>query len=354
MEPLFEYISSAIVNGELPRDFSLPASGDDHEIMWADGAQDGVALYHMNDPEISRDDLTLISDAVRSADKKDFELADKLFKMLGEHVQAVYAIDVLQSYIQEHHGQLDPKCLYQYALHLLLESADRESVKFGLAFMELFKTDGKDKLKEVVRTLGLCNEFTLFAIFVMQKWQDGNNEIWQLAKKVHGWGRIHAVEYLKPESEDIRKWLLTEGIHNDVLPAYSALPCWLKSGAEAVLNDHPSYEDFVGIRDIICGLLDEGPVQGLSALENADDIILAFLDEAQMMTLCLEDLEAIYGIYCYYRDNVAERCVITALCKKILQTYRNWCLIIDEVRQGKCIDMASDIGTVITHAQEDN
>ena len=51
----------------------------------------------------------------------------------------------------------------------------------------------------------------------MRTWKDGNNEIWNLAKRVHGWGRIHAIEQLEPETNDIRRWLLTDGVRNEVM-----------------------------------------------------------------------------------------------------------------------------------------
>ena len=58
-DSLFEYISSAVVNGELPEDFSLPSMTDDeNEVKWADGAMDGVTMYHMSIPEIGKDDRT--------------------------------------------------------------------------------------------------------------------------------------------------------------------------------------------------------------------------------------------------------------------------------------------------------
>ena len=42
---LFEYISSAVIDGELPEDFTLPVlSEDDSQIVWADGALDGVGI----------------------------------------------------------------------------------------------------------------------------------------------------------------------------------------------------------------------------------------------------------------------------------------------------------------------
>lgn len=43
-ESLFKIISSAVVDGELPKDFSLPRiTKDENEIAWADG----VGMYHL-------------------------------------------------------------------------------------------------------------------------------------------------------------------------------------------------------------------------------------------------------------------------------------------------------------------
>ena len=158
MTSLFEYISSAVVDGELPKDFSLPSlTNDENELKWADGALDGVTMYHMTIPEICKDDRTLISDAIRAANNRDYDLADELFKMLGRHLQAIVVIDDLQSYIVDNRAKLSAKNLFEYAVHMLLESDNRECVKFGLSILELMKTDDKSDLKEAVRAIGLSD-----------------------------------------------------------------------------------------------------------------------------------------------------------------------------------------------------
>ena len=319
MAALFEYIASAAVNGELPEDFSLPGLTDDEtELKWADGALDGVTMYHMTIPEITKDDRTLISDAVRAADMRDYDLADSLFKMLGRHLQAIVVIDDLQSYIADNQRRLDAKNLFEYAIHLLFESSDRECMKFGLSLLELFRTDDKNDLKEVIRTIGLSEEFALFAIFVMLKWKDGNSDIWELAKKLHGWGRIHAIERLEPDTEEIRKWILMEGVHNDVMPTYSALTCWNKSGAEEILRNGPSREEFTAIGEILYGLLDEVPVPGISKIPNSDEIITVYLDTAGKMELTPADYEVIDEILGYYIDEYLDECPNALECKRLL------------------------------------
>lgn len=322
MDSIFEYISSAVVNGELPGDFSLPdLSNDENELKWADGALDGVTMYHMSIPEISKGDRTLISDAVRAASNRDYDLADSLFRMLGNHLHAIVVIDDLHSYVIDNQRKLSANNLFEYAMHLLFESKDRECVKFGLSLIELFKTDDMNDLKETIRTIGLSDEFALFAIFVMLRWKNGNDEVWELAKKIHGWGRIHAIERIEPDTEEIRKWMLMEGIHNNVMPAYSALTCWKKSYAEDVLRNGPSREEFTGIGEIICGLLDEGPVPGISEIQNSDEIISVYLDVAGTMEMTPADYEVINEIRGYYEEEYSDKCPIALECKRLLHTY---------------------------------
>ena len=45
----------------------------------------------------------------------------------------------------------------------------------------------------------------------------------QLAQKLRGWGRIHAISMLKATNEEIRSWLLAEGWQNNIMPEYSAI-----------------------------------------------------------------------------------------------------------------------------------
>ena len=200
-----------------------------------------------------------------------------------------------------------------------MASKDKECVKYGLSMLGVFNIHGNEELKENVRTVGLCDEFTIFAISVMYKWPDGNEEIWKLARKVHGWGRIHACRNLNPLTEEIKRWFLLDGVHNNIMLSYSALVCWEKTDVENALKSNISKAEFDGIRDIIRGLLDEGPVFGMSVIEDRDEHVLRFLRHAGTFACEEEDYETIREIQNYFEDENAE---ITALCKLILQTQR--------------------------------
>ncbi len=342
---LFEYISSAVIDGELPEDFTLPVlSEDDSQIVWADGALDGVGIYHMGFSEISDESYALMADAVQAADRKDFNKADELFIRLGEKgASAISLIDPLQSYIMDHQEELTAGNIYEYGFHALVDSSDKECVKYGLSLLELFDTDSHKELKEIIRTIGLSDEFSIFAIFVMLRWEDGNNEVWQLAKKIHGWGRIHAVERLEPASVEIKRWLLLEGVHNRIMPAYSALTCWRKSDAETILRNDPTREEFSGIRDMIGELLDEGPVPGISEIDNSDDVIILFLNKAKQMASEVEDYVIVRDIRMYFETEDPEHTEIVSLCREILSTDRCREAVLEAVKGGRAIGLAQDL-----------
>ncbi len=170
----------------------------------------------------------------------------------------------------------------------------------------------------------------------MSRWKDGNNAIFQQAQKVHGWGRIHAADRINPDNEEIRRWFLLDGVHNDVMPSYSALVCWKKSDAETLFRKGPSREEFSGIRDILEGLLDEGPVRGISRIENSEEVIRLFLSEAENQELELRDYEVIFAILQHTDDENSQ-----TAAKNLLFTDSCRTAVMEAIRKGKDISLAA-------------
>ena len=184
---LYSIISSSLVNGELPVDFSLPAIENSKEPKWADGAQDGVLVSHWGrNDSISDEDQDLMQRAVAAASEGNFDLADELFGELGKHVRAINIYSKLQKYVIVNIRSLDEEMIFRYAARAISESADKETVKFGLCLLQLNDEDNDPDVKDVIITLALCDEFTLFVIFMIRDWPDGNDEVFRIAQKVHG------------------------------------------------------------------------------------------------------------------------------------------------------------------------
>ena len=47
------------------------------------------------------------------------------------------------------------------------------------------------EFREIIETLAISEEFTLFCLFVIDGWPDGAEVIFRLAQRLQGWGRIH-------------------------------------------------------------------------------------------------------------------------------------------------------------------
>lgn len=219
-EPMYfvEYIKESLIDGELPRDFRLPEEVTNNSLPYEDGAKDGIEIYHSYPSEMTEESPLFLDEMLRAAAEENLDAA---FICLLGFAQMNSPISVTREFQRYIAGQdlIGHDKLFNFALACLLH-CDADIIKYGLLMTALYP-EPFDSAKDVIRTLGLCNEFTIYVIFNMLHWSNSNDEIFALAKKVHGWGRIHAVRYLEPENDEIKKWLLEEGIKNDILPEYT-------------------------------------------------------------------------------------------------------------------------------------
>lgn len=247
-ESIFDMISDHLVRGgSLMEGWTLPAEeGDGSGIRWAPGAMDGISVYHMLPYEPDENMTTRMERAVDLLSARDYEAADEAFFDLTKENSAVRIGPSLCHMIAQQASEIDTEAVFDSAVSLMLSSAHIECVKIGMTLLELYRFEEKD-LRAAVKCLGACDEFTLFSARLMLKWEDGNDEIFALAKKVRGWGRVHAVDLLEPDTDEKRRWLLFEGVDNDIMPAYSGLTCWEKSGAEEILFGDPGPEEYAAL-----------------------------------------------------------------------------------------------------------
>lgn len=327
-KPIFEIIADRLRKTEfkdddiitLGKDFSLP--NDEEGLKYIDGAKDGICAYHMGAAEITKKDIEEINTVITLANTGDYDQADSVLEKLCERIRVINFIDELQDCILARKDEIEDK-FYIYSLHLMTQSANIECVKVGMMIQELFKQS--DEVKGMVRTLGLSDEFTLYSVFIMRNWENGNTEIMNIAKSVNGWGKVHAVHYIEPDTEEIKYWLLTGAVSNGVMPAYSGWDCYKKADVEAILKkDRLTYEELEGVLSIVDAILDEGPVLGISNIENPKEILLAVLNHSMKhLPLSSENCKVISNILDWKKENlVDENCEIELLANQILEAGR--------------------------------
>ena len=323
-KPIFEIIADRLRQTEfkdddiitLGKDFSLPS--DEKGLRYVDGAKDGICAYHMVAAEITKKDIEEINKVITLANTGDYDQADSVLEKLCERIRVVNFIDELQDCILDRKDEIEDK-FYVYSLHLMTQSANIECVKVGMMIQELFTQS--DEVKGMVRTLGLSDEFTLYSVFIMRNWENGNTEIMNIAKSVNGWGKVHAVHYIEPDTEEIRQWLLTDAVSNDVMPAYSGWDCYKKADVEAVIKkDKLTYEELEGVLSIVDAMLDEGPVLGISNIEDPKEVLLNVLNHAiKHASLSAKDCKIISNILDWQKENLGDT-EIESISNKILET----------------------------------
>ena len=314
---IYQLICDHISGDVLDPAFSLPEEDSDPAALhFAEGARDGIFVYHMAHSGLTAAQSREMGKALRAAAGDRYEEAEALMAAWTRECNVARSINQMHKYVLDYADRLDAGKMFHNARSFMLFSANAECVKAGIALMELYDLD--ERTKEIIRRLGLCEEFTLFAVWNMNGWENGNQEIFSLAQKVHGWGRIHAVERLQPETDEICRWLLLEGVRNDVMPAYSALTCWYKAEAEKVLFGKPSAEEYKGLAAIIGGLLDEGPVLGISELANAEEVLARFVEITPDCDPGPEEYAVIDAVKQWAENQGGSFLAIAAACSRIL------------------------------------
>lgn len=323
--PVLDYIRDSMENGVLPEDFYLPEAQKtpDGKYHFADGALDGICIYHTEPKYESANELIeLIKLASDGGVKKAAVRIERYFK--NNDVRMLPMIDNLQKYISENKKELDIENIYYMAIELVVGAKNKEAVKCGLSIFELFSIFN-DALKEAIMNLALSDEFTLYAIWVISNWEDKNERIFEIAQKTHGWGRIHAVHALEPDNDKIKEWLLREGWQNNVTSEYSARTCLVKSDISELLKEglKDKKSDSEDSRLLIKGCtqkpeltrdrltlagklislsLSDGPVGNISKLENADEILEDYISCVEKLEHTEDDIKTVKEILEYTKN----------------------------------------------------
>ena len=320
---IFELIKTSIqTNGELPEDFKLPPK-DPNGVPWADGAMDGVYIYHTVRKE---EDIEPLKSIVFQISEGKFEEAetnlDKLdFLMVSRRSS-------LLNWIVQEEEKINLNNLYEFATLQLTTSKNIELIKFCLSVLTIVNIETDKDTIEKVKILALSDEFTLYCLDILVycldilvQLEDSNEEIFEIAKKVKGWGRIYSIEYLQATNDEIKEWILEEGCHNYVLPAYTAYTCAKKINLVEILNeDKISNKKFNDISYLMNALLDEEAITGISNLEDRELLIERYLEKAKTLASTKEDYEVVRLIKKYVEDNEEIDKKFIKICDEILNS----------------------------------
>lgn len=305
---IYDYIKRNTKDGCLPEGFRVPWLKD----MWAPGAKDGVALNHMisigmvQDPERDRKILEALKLMASENNGEHMGEMFDIFEELDRKDSIVRLFEPITRVIVTHQEEMDLQTLLEFGDYLICHGVSLLAVKIGLTVISVFKASF---VEEVMMEFGVYDEFTYYAARTLTNgfWQNGNEELFTLARNTKGWGRINAVEWLEPVTQEIRDWLLYEGADNTVLPQYSANICLQKAEVEKRLDSALSVKEYEAIGKLIRDALEkDGPCVGITDGERilpkyiakakefkADpEVVRIILDAADQYSLDQDAIEA--------------------------------------------------------------
>lgn len=284
------------VSGVLPDDEEFWAGS---KYRWVAGGLDGAFGHHGGaggQPEELQELVQLLAKLSRNpkASTRKAVYARLMKADVGQ-------MDNLLDGIRKHPG-VKPDRLFQEAVWFAGHAAHRNVVKCGIALMGLFENE---EVKELLLTLGRHEEFTLYAaVAIMNGMEEWNEALFELAKQVHGWGKIHVVERLEPSTPEIQAWLLRHGCRNSVMNEYLACICARKGGLhEALSGGHGDKELFDGATDIMGALLQGGPAEDMDDYEHAPQAVSGYLELAREMCSTSRHLSVMLDLCGFLEEN---------------------------------------------------
>lgn len=264
-----------------------------NQIRFASGALDGITRGGGVDTEAANRVARLVADTAASPTKKNLR---RLYAVLRDEDALSYVDPMLEDLTRQ---QPDSDAIHKLAVWLTTTAADRGPVKIGLALLGCIGI-GDDA--DVVRVLGTHDEFTLYAAVAISNGSvTPEADLWEMAKRVDGWGRIHCVERLADTDDDqIRDWILRTGFRNAVMDEYLAYIAATTGGLLAALTtDTVDRELLTAAGRIITALIEGGPAEDISDYDDAPIAITAYLDHMVARAETLDDFHAIARIETY-------------------------------------------------------
>lgn len=333
------------LDGSLPDDEEF---WDGSEIRWVAGGLDGAFGHHAG-PDNMTDEVRELVQLLARHTRKPRNATRKVIYAKLVKMDIGGMIDAVLDEVRKHPG-MQPNALFQEARWFAENAAHRNAVKFGIALLGLFQNE---QVKDLLLTLGKHDEFTLYAAVAIRNGMEDTDEVlFELAKHVHGWGKIQIVERLEPTSQEMKDWLLRHGCQNSVMNEYLACVCAINGGLrEALFSDQVDGELFDGATDIIQALLYGGPAEDIDDYEHAPQVLSDYTRLAQRMCTSVKHLSVMMDIRDFLNqddDNWARRMTagwteqqrtgILEACQTIISQSKWGSIVMDAVNSSDSLD----------------
>ena len=303
-ESIFEFIDRNITPEEtLPEDFKLDSfkNYEDGDIIYADGMVD-----YCLDSEKDNDVLEQLKNLVKLMDE---DTIPSITKIIDEYYKEnkdktiLGTIDEFLKWIRENSEEYSAELVYKLGANAMLCGKQVETVKIGIALLGLFNLNEEDKITEAIKKLALSDEFTLYCDVTLSNLKKLNDFRFEIAKKSHSYGKIIVVPKLKVTSKEIEDWLFRYGCENEASNGWIAIDIAQKIDLPKYIKENKlSDEDIDGLYNIIDGLINDGPKDGISIYKHKEELFKEILNISKDFIKNIQYLEMICIIQDYLKD----------------------------------------------------
>ncbi|MRG44547.1 hypothetical protein GFS24_05450 [Chitinophaga sp. SYP-B3965] len=301
---IYQFISNNIdTTGKLKESAEeLPdEKNGENDLRFAAGLSD--TLFNNSESEETTAQINELSTIIkRFAQYGDKKSDLKIYELIAANENIVSLIDPVLEEMGKLGVPIEPY-LFPYAQDLSFKATNRNAVKFGIAILGVCQ---RESVLDEIKTLGLHDEFTLYTtIAIINLSDDPEGDLWELAKKVNGWGKIQAVDRLASmvTLPAIKDWLLLEGYKNDIMYEYLAYTCAVHGELDEKLSlpkiDRALY---VAAGEIIEALISGGPAEDISNYESASITIEQYARHSQEHATEVGDYIVLSSIFNLLQD----------------------------------------------------
>ncbi len=307
---VFEYIKANLdSDGNLSKEGNkLPDEErryENEKVRWIAGGLDGTLSYHAQSGNSAKDTKKVV-ELVKAISQKNslskkvelynLLLKDNLMEFIDPSLEKIAALNLsIKPYLTE------------YARWLAFKGADRGPVKFGIALLGFI---GDKSAIDKLITIGKHEEFTLFSVVALTNiYEDPEMELWELARHVEGWGKIHIVQRLgKTQNSKIKKWLIREGYKNGIMYEYLAYTCAVGGDLRGELRAEVVDDELLNAAgEIIEALINGGPAEDLDLYEDGAEVVMLYVQHMEKKAnQTLADFLVLQSIKRYMEDENAD------------------------------------------------
>jgi hypothetical protein len=256
----------------------IPDDKPDDEIRFAPGAFDAI-FGAADDSDLQVDARTIVAAFGSAARHPSSTAYESLYRKLTE-ISTISVVDeVLERVPLELQGA-NRQAAATLARRIIREATDVEPIKMAVAILAV---SGEPQDEELIRQIGQFEEITLFSLVGFANLlPEPEGAIFHLARRVHGWGRIHAVERLADTTDpQIKRWILLEGFRNTIMHEYLAYIAATTGGLLSALEKSEIEDELLlAAAQILAALIAGGPAQDIGDYAQGAAACVAFLEHA--------------------------------------------------------------------------